>query len=107
MKRNRLLQLAVVSVALTIACCAAAVVVLFIPASSPTTAGLPPWTTAQACVGTTALPHFQVGASLDACWICSSLNPWMQGWTAKACATIPWPVNGWSLTVRWGFEFPP
>lgn len=89
------------------ACCAASLVFLFLPSASPVTAGLPPVTSAQVCVGARTAPRIQVGASLDACWICSSLTPWMAGWSSKLCAQIPWPTNSWSVATRIGFELPP
>lgn len=80
---------------------------LFSASPAPGTTGGIGGGTAEICVGIQAAPRLQVGASLDACWICSSLTPWMQRWPTKLCARLPWPAGRLGAATRIGFEFPP
>ncbi|MBL8096847.1 MAG: hypothetical protein JNL73_21905 [Anaerolineales bacterium] len=106
MKRSR--RVALIGVSVLVACCGTlTAALLFWPVQNPSVSGVPPIVQAQVCVGARSLPKIQVGASLDACWICSSLTPWMQGWRSRACVQVPWPASRFGISTRWGFEFPP
>ena len=74
------------------------------------TAGLAPKGTwlgdADICVGAHITPRLQVGVSVDACWMCASVMPYLRHWSIKACVAIPWSTRG-TMFDRWGFEFPP